>query len=148
MKITRNISFVSFTVIALLSLLQARGAAHTAFVLVCHASNNLTTLSEAELRKSVTGGIKQWPNGAVITIGIIPSDSPETKYLSQLLGTSPVELLRRIQEQVFRGEMRRPAVLHSSADCFAFARATPGGLCVAAAVPSAPSGTRLVAVRP
>jgi hypothetical protein len=123
-----------------------RGDGPGAFVIVTHASNPQQALSPSELRKVFSGGIKQWPNGAVVVGGIIPSDAPETSYLAKVLDTTPTDLLRRIQEQVFRGEMRRPAVLRSSNDCFAFARGNPGALCAAAVISPIPPGVQCVPV--
>jgi len=117
------------------------------FVVLCNKANPVTSLSKSELRKLFTGGTKQWSGGAVVQVGVIASDAPETTYLSGLFGMSPRELLQRMQEQVFKGEMKRPVVLRSSADCAAFARSTPGAVCVAAAAGPAPADTRIVPVQ-
>jgi hypothetical protein len=149
MKTTMTRAFFSLTSIwALLgSPAVTRGDAAAGIVIVTHASNPQPSLSSADLRKVFSGGIKQWPNGAVVVVGIIPSDAPETVYLAKALDSSPTALLRRIQEQVFRGEMRRPAVLHNSNECFAFARSNPGALCAAVAVNPTPPGVQTVSVR-
>ncbi len=117
------------------------------FMIVVSAGNPIEQLSRAELKRLATGGLKQWPNGAVVHLGIIPEDSaPETVALASLLEMTPRELFTRIQEQIFKGEMRRPAVLHSSADCVAFASAVPGALCVARAQ-ALPAEARAVPIR-
>ena len=59
---------------------------------------------------------------------------------------TPRELMQRIQEQVFKGEMKRPVVLRSSADCAAFARSSPGAVCVASAQLASPE-TRVIPIR-
>lgn len=141
-----NALFVFASLVCLMVSATTRGDAAGSFVLVTNASNQLQNMSQAELRKVFSGGIKQWSNGAVVVVGIIPSDAPETSYLSKLLDTTPTDLLRRIQEQVFRGEMRRPAVLHSSNECFAFARSNPGALCAAAMPGAAPAGVQIVSM--
>jgi hypothetical protein len=114
---------------ALLARSEPLGAAN--FVVLCNKANNVSSLSKSDLRKLFTGGTKQWPSGAVVQVGLITSDSPETTELGNWLGMSPRELMQRIQEQVFKGEMKRPVVLRSSADCLAFARSTLGAVCVA-----------------
>jgi hypothetical protein len=108
---------------------SARGA--DAFTLVVHKDNAQTSVSVAELKSLMSGGKKQWASGAVVHVGVIMSEAPETQYLAGLLGGSVPDMLARIQQQVFKGEMRRPAVLKSGADCVAFARADAGALCVA-----------------
>ncbi len=117
------------------------------YVIMVNNANDATTLSRSELKKVVTGGTKQWKSGAAVQVGIIASDAPETQHLSSLIDLSTKELLARIQEQVFKGEMKRPVVLRSSADCVAFARSSPGAICVASAHASIPPEAHPVAVR-
>lgn len=58
--------------------------------------------------------------------------APETVYLASAIGMKPGEFLNRVQQDVFRGELKRPLVLKSSADCVAAAKANPGVVCVVA----------------
>jgi len=117
------------------------------FLLLVNESNPITRISRADLKRAVTGTTKQWGNGAVVLLGLIPRDVPETQYLGSLVEMSPRDLIERIQEQVFRGEMRRPVVLKSSQDCLAFARVSPGAICVAAAGSPIPPEARVLAVQ-
>jgi hypothetical protein len=121
-------------------------AAGGGFILLVNHSNAASSLSRSELKRVITGGTKQWDNGAVVQIGIIPNDAPETQYLASLLDTSPRELLARVQEQVFKGELRRPAVLRSSSDCVAFARASAGAICVASDSEAVPPEAHAVVI--
>ncbi|HZU81603.1 MAG TPA: hypothetical protein VE987_01745 [Polyangiaceae bacterium] len=107
------------------------GAVGAGFVVLVNQANPVASISRSELKRLATGETKQWSSGAVVHLGIIPSDAPETKYLASLFDMSTRELLARIQEQVFKGELRRPAVLRSSTDCVAFARSSAGALCIA-----------------
>jgi hypothetical protein len=116
------------------------------FVIVVHGSNPVSSISGSELRRAVLGGMKQWGNGAIVQLGIIPKDVPETRYLASVLGLSVSDLFARIQAQVFNGEMRRPVVLRSSADCVAFARASDGAVCVAEDRPPFPPEVKLVSI--
>jgi hypothetical protein len=130
---------------ALSSAITPPAAAAGLVVLVNH-SNETASLSRSDLRRLVTGMTKQWDSGAVVQLGIIPSDAPETQYLASLLDMSPRELLARLQEQVFKGELRRPVVLRSSADCVAFARSGAGALCVAMDTEAIPPEAHVVAI--
>lgn len=122
-------------------------AADGGFVVVVNKGNDTAQLNRSELKKLVTGGTKQWKNGSAVQVGLIVTEAPETQHLSSLVDLSPKELLSRIQEQVFKGEMKRPIVLRSSAECVAFARGNPGAICVASAqTPLAPE-VHAVAVR-
>ncbi len=116
------------------------------FLVVVNASNSITSISRADLKRAITGGIKQWGNGAVVQVGLIPRDAPETRYLGSLIDMSTRDLIERIQEQVFKGEMRRPIVLKSSEDCLALARFSQGAICVVAAGPPIPAEARVISV--
>jgi hypothetical protein len=116
------------------------------FVVLVNRANAITSISRSDLKRSVTGGIKQWGNGAVVQVGIIPGDVPETQYFGSLVDLSSRELLARIQEAVFKGELRRPTVLRSSSDCAAFARSSAGAICVAADGEPVPPEAHVVAV--
>ncbi len=130
----RRSLFMGLTLVgALLASLETDTQAGDPFVIIVHKANTTSTLSHSELKKIVTGGTRQWDSGAAVQVGLIPGDTPETSYLGKALDLSVRDLLGRLQEQVFKGEMRRPVVLRSSADCVALARGNPGAICVAAA---------------
>jgi hypothetical protein len=129
------------------ALTVARRAAAGGFVVLVNRGNPVVELSRTELKRLVTGAIKQWDGGSVVQLGIIPGDVPETEYLASVLDTTPRELLARIQEQVFKGELRRPVVLRSSADCIAFARVSAGAVCAASETVELPPEVHVVAVR-
>ena len=116
------------------------------FVVVVNRSNPASSLTATEFRRTVLGGAKQWGNGAGVQLGIIPKDAPETRYLASLLGMSVPDLFARIQAQVFSGEMRRPVVLRSSAECVAFARASEGAVCIAEERLPFPPEVKLVSI--
>jgi hypothetical protein len=117
------------------------------FLVIVNASNSITSISRADLKRAITGGTKQWGNGAVVQLGLIPRDAPETRYLGALIDMSTRDLIERIQEQVFKGEMRRPVVLKSSQDCLALARFSQGAICVMAAGAPIPAEARVVSVQ-
>jgi|HubBroStandDraft_4_1064222.scaffolds.fasta_scaffold688482_1 hypothetical protein len=117
------------------------------YVILVNQSNSVTSMTRSEMKRAAMGGTKQWSNGAVVQVGIIPSDAPETQYFASLVDLSPRELLARIQEAVFKGELRRPAVLRSSADCVAFARSNPGAFCAASDGEPEPPEVHVVVVR-
>jgi hypothetical protein len=109
--------------------------------------NTIASLSASELKKVVSGGTKVWGSGAVVQLGIIPGEAAETQGLASLLDTTPRELLSVIQQQVFKGDLRRPVVLRSSSDCMALAASNPGAVCAAAAGTPVPDGARIVPIR-
>ncbi|MGA7120379.1 MAG: hypothetical protein WBY94_09795 [Polyangiaceae bacterium] len=132
--------------LALVNSVAARAGAG-GFVVVLNRDNAQSSLTRSQLKRAVTGGLKQWPNGAVVQLGIIPGDAPDTQYLASLLDLSARELLSRIQEAVFKGELRRPAVLRSSAECVAFARGNAGAICVTSDGEPLPPEVHAVAIQ-
>ena len=139
---------IGLTIVALgLFGAPARTDADGGFVILCHASNPIANLSGSSLRKALTGETKQWSNGAVVQVGITPLDSRELGSLADAAGMTPPDLLSRIQQQVFKGEMRRPILLHSSAECVGLVRVSPGGICAAAAGGALPVEVKIVQVR-
>lgn len=132
--------------VALAVLLCAHTAHADGFAVARHKSNAAPMDAET-LRKAFSGRMKQWENGAVVQPVLIASeDAAETKFLAEALGMSARELLNRIQQEVFRGEMRRPTVIKSSAECVAVVRGNPGAFCVineaaAATLPSEVAAT-------
>ena len=125
------------------SLVRADGG----FVVVVNNANDTSQLSRGELKKLCTGGTKQWRSGAAVQLGIIASEAPETQHLAGLMDFAPKELLSRIQEQVFKGEMKRPVVLRSSAECIGFARSNAGAICVASSQTPMPPEAHAVPIR-
>jgi hypothetical protein len=138
MNMHRN-SFALFVALAASVTGLPNAGAAGGFVIVVNAANPLSSLSRSDVKGALTGRTKQWASGAVVQLGIIPADVAETQYLAGLVDLTPRELLAHIQEQIFKGELRRPVTLHSSAECVAFARSSPGAICAASdSVPLTP----------
>jgi hypothetical protein len=114
---------------------------------VVNARNTVESLSPSEIKRLVSGSRKTWDGGVVVQLGVIPGDAPETVHLAGLLETSTRELMALIQQQVFKGELRRPVVLRSSADCASLAASNVGALCIAATGTPIPAGARVVPVQ-
>ena len=125
----------------------SRADADGAFVIVCNASNPIASLSAHDLKKALTGGTKQWPNGAVVQVGMQASEAPDLRFLASAAGMTAGELLSRVQQQVFKGEMRKPAILRSPAECLGLARTNPGAICAAHGGSALPSDVKVVAIR-
>ena len=132
---------------ALLVSLETGTRAGDSFVVLVHRGNVVTSLSRSELKRIVTGGTRQWESGAAVQLGIIPAPVPETSSLGTLVDLTVRDLLARLQEQVFNGEIRRPVVLRSSTDCVALARSNPGAICVASSTFSGSPDVQVVTIR-
>jgi len=115
------------------ALFASSGAEADGFVFVGNARNQVPTISRAEVRKLFTGQVKQWRSGRVFQAVIGEPDSPELAWLaSSLFGISARDLLTRIKQEIFRGEMKRPIVVGSSEECIEVVGKNEGAICVAA----------------
>jgi hypothetical protein len=132
---------------ALASLAAPAVAAGAAYNLVVNKQNPVASLSTSDLKRVISGGTKVWDGGAVVQIGLTPGDAQGMLFLATAVDTSPRELLSFIQQQVFKGEVRRPIALRAPSDCLAFASATPGGICIAPSGVPVPDGARVVPLR-
>jgi len=102
---------------ALFHLVAPAHAADDGFNVIVNERNPVPSFSSSDLKRVISGGTKVWDGGKVVQLGLIPSDVPETRHLATLLDTSPQNLLGLIQQQIFKGELRRPVILRSSLDC-------------------------------
>jgi hypothetical protein len=104
------------------------------FVLVVSAKNALGHLPRTQVRDAFIGQTKQWPGGAVVQPVIGDSSSPEFAWLaSRIFQQSPPEVMNRIKQEVFRGEMKRPIVAHSFEECISAIQRHDGGIGVLSA---------------
>jgi ABC-type phosphate transport system substrate-binding protein len=140
---------LAITVACALAVASIAPASHAGggYVVVCNASNPIASLSSVELKRAFTGGTRQWENGAVVQIGISSGDTPELSFVAGSMGMSSAELLTRVQQQVFRGELRRPVLVRSAAECVALARSNPGAICATAASGALPAGVKAISVK-
>jgi hypothetical protein len=133
--------------VTLVLLLAAAGARAGDFMFIKSAQNDTAQVSKEDLRDIFTGKRGSWKNGQRVELGVAPSGSPELKWLAQeLIGASAEILLARIKQEVFKGDMRKPAMVASAQDCFALVKRSPGGLCVVdgASAKSLPEGTAVL----
>src|SRR5690349_11646957 len=75
------------------------------FIFVRNVKNRTASVSRREVRQLFTGQTKQW-GGFVVQAVIGEEDSGEFRYLCGIFGLEPRELLSKIKQEVFRGEMR------------------------------------------
>jgi hypothetical protein len=150
MTMRSKLRFVLSAAAALVLALAApasRADADGGFVIVCHASNPIASVSSYDLKKALTGGTKQWANGAVVQVGMATSETPDLRFLARAADMTSAELLSRVQQQVFKGEMRKPTILRSATECVGLARTNPGAICAAPSGSALPSDVKVVAIR-
>lgn len=126
-----------------------RGALADDFVVVISTKNPLSHLSRVDVRDAFVGETKQWSSGAVVQPIIGEEDSPEFGWLcSRIFRLTPREVIARMKQEIFRGEMKRPIVAHAAQDCFAAIQRYDGGIGVvsAEAAKGIPAGVAVLAV--
>jgi hypothetical protein len=99
------------------------------FLLIRNASNPVSAINRDDLFKLYTGQTKLF-GGAVAQTVIGEQDSPEFRWLAAQFELRPKDLLTRIQQEVFKGEMKRPIVARSTADAVDAVGRSPGGVAV------------------
>jgi hypothetical protein len=117
------------------------------FVFVKNAQNDTAQASKDELKEIFSGKSSSWKNGQKVELGLAPTGSPELKWVAQeLFGTSDDNLMAKIKQQVFKGDMKKPAQAGSAQECFALVKKSAGGLCLvdAETAKSLPEGVALL----
>ena len=137
--------FLAFLVLSAVAMTSAVGRADD-FVLIRNAASDVAAISKDDLYKVYTGETKVLGSAVVQTV-IGKEDSGELQWLAALFDMRPKDLLSRIKQQVFSGEMRRPVVAKTPGEAIAAVQNSRGGVAVvpASAVASLP---RDVAVMP
>ena len=116
------------------------------FVVIRNAASDVAAIRKDDLYKVYTGETKVLGSAVVQTV-IGKEDSGELQWLAALFDMRAKDLLSRIKQQVFSGEMRRPIVAKTQDEAIAAVQSNRGGVAVvpASAVASLP---RDVAVMP
>ncbi len=138
---------VSIGLVLAAMLLSAAGGTDD-FVVIRNASNDLGSMSRDDLYKIYTGGTKLFGGGVAQAV-IGKEDSGELLWLAGLFDMRPKDLLTKIKQQVFSGEMRRPIVAKTQEEAVAAVQNNRGGVAVvaASAVSSLPSGVAVLSIQ-
>jgi len=100
------------------------------FVLIRNAKSPGTQLSKADVRALYTGKTKMFGND-VATVIVPNDDTPAfAAFSDRVFDTTTKTLLSKIKQEVFKGDMKKPATVGSAAECIAFVKKSAGGVCV------------------
>jgi hypothetical protein len=107
------------------------GLARADFVFLKNAKNDVAGATRADLKNFYRGRDTTWRNGIRVTLLLNARGTPELKWLARnVLGTTESDLIAKINQEVFKGDMKRPSVVTSADECIAAVKKAPGGLCV------------------
>ena len=119
------------------------------YVLIRNAANPIAQGTRGEVRDLFTGATKQW-GGAVVQPVIGEAESGELAWLATSVFELTVpQLLTKIRQEVFRGEMKRPVVARTASECVAAVARYPGAIGVvdAETARSLPAGVAVLTLR-
>lgn len=114
--------------VLLLLLGPAPSRAAEEFALVRNVQSGAGALSQSELKSIVAGRTKSWPSGVGVVLVLGRSGSAELSWLANSAGIPEGTLMSRINQEVFKGEMRKPVTASSEKDCIAAVAANAGAL--------------------
>jgi hypothetical protein len=125
--ITRR-TFLLASAFGAFSFASASSARAGSYVLVRNASNPTARVTRAEVKHLFTGITKVW-GGSVVQPVLGEEGSGELAWLAaQIFEATPREVLTRIKQEIFRGEMKRPIIAKSAAECLAAVGKYRGGI--------------------
>lgn len=120
----RHVFLASF--LCLCGVCYARAQNHSVSVVVS-ATNPITDITSADLRKVFAGEKRSWPNGAAVKLIVGAPDSHERECLLRLLRMSEPEYKQYWTARVYRGDSyAEPMVLPSVGMIMEAARVFPG----------------------
>jgi ABC-type phosphate transport system substrate-binding protein len=122
-------------------------AAWAGFVFLKNTKNDTAQGNREELKDLYTGRKKGWKNGTEAAIVLNAPGTPELSWIAdQLIGASEDILLAKIKQEVFKGEMKKPATAASAQECIAAVQKIPGAVCVvdAGAAKGLPDGVAVL----
>ena len=124
----RSLTFALAVLLAAMSLASepaAYGAAD-GFVLICNAKVSTQTLSRSEVRSLYTGKVKTLGGNAVVVVIRADDDVPFIEFADQVFGVPAKTLLAKIKQEVFKGEMSKPAKAETDDDVLRLVGSSPG----------------------
>jgi hypothetical protein len=96
------------------------------FVLICNAKISTQALSRSEVRSLYTGKAKTLGGNVVVVVIRSDDDAPFTEFADQVFGVPAKTLLAKIKQEVFKGEMSKPAKAETDDDVLRFVGGSPG----------------------
>jgi hypothetical protein len=90
------------------------GASPNQFVLIKNARNKSAAITKADAKDLFTGKRKLWSTGEVVQVVVRAGEGDGIQWLAEdVFGVSPRNLLTKIRQEVFKGEMAKPIIAAS-----------------------------------
>jgi hypothetical protein len=97
--------------------------------LIAHRDAGVESLTRNEARLFFTMRLKNWPNGKLVKVFVLPDDnSLHSRFSNEILGLYPYQLRRVWDRQIFSGTGQAPTTVSSEQEMLERIATTPGAI--------------------
>jgi len=97
--------------------------------LIAHKSAGMDTLTRNEARLFFTMRLKNWPNGTLVKVFVLPDNHElHARFATELLGLYPYQLRRVWDRQLFSGTGQAPITVPNERELIDRVATTPGAV--------------------
>jgi hypothetical protein len=115
--------------------------------MIAHRDAGVASLTRNEARLFFTMRLKNWPNGTLVKVFVLPDNNPlHNRFSNEVLGLYPYQLRRVWDRQIFSGTGQAPTTVSSEQEMLERIATTPGAIGYADG-PIDDSSIRLLEVR-
>ncbi|CRI65578.1 conserved exported hypothetical protein [Thiocapsa sp. KS1] len=97
--------------------------------LIAHGDTGVETLTRNEARLFFTMRLKNWPNGTLVKVFVLPDNNAlHNRFSNEVLGLYPYQLRRVWDRQIFSGTGQAPTTVSSEQEMLDRVATTPGAI--------------------
>lgn len=97
--------------------------------LIAHRDSDVETLTRNEARLFFTMRLKNWPNGTLVKVFVLPDNNAlHNRFSNEVLGLYPYQLRRVWDRQIFSGTGQAPTTVSSEQEMLDRIATTPGAI--------------------
>ena len=135
-------------VLAILLVASISQGAAGQYVLIKNANNkSIASVSKGDAKDLFTGKRKLWSTGEVVQIVLPAGEGGAVQWLAEdVFGVSPRNLLTKIRQEVFKGEMAKPIIAGGDDEIVKQVVSVGGALGIVAATAVLPAGAVVIPI--
>lgn len=97
--------------------------------LIAHRDAGVESLTRNEARLFFTMRLKNWPNGTLVKVFVLPDNNAlHNRFSNEILGLYPYQLRRVWDRQIFSGTGQAPTTVSSELEMLDRVATTPGAI--------------------
>jgi ABC-type phosphate transport system substrate-binding protein len=97
--------------------------------LIANRDAGVESLTRNEARLFFTMRLKNWPNGTLVKVFVLPDNNPlHIRFSNEVLGLYPYQLRRVWDRQIFSGTGQAPTTVSSEQEMLERVATTPGAI--------------------